>query len=51
VFTKLSSSGVGSVRNLTWTATNGSKRVMDGNDTIGLINNLIAYHYSYYTVK
>lgn len=45
-FTLTSCSGDGSVRHLTWTALSAAGSVNNGNDTIGLLNDKIAYHYS-----
>lgn len=43
-------SGSGSSRHFTWQATSGRGSVINGNDTLGLLNEKIAYHYSYFTV-
>jgi hypothetical protein len=43
-------SGIGNTRHVTWTASSSSGTVNDGNDTLGLINGRIAYHYSFYTI-
>ena len=38
------------VRHFTWTATSSNGSVSNGNDTIGLIDGIITYHYSFFTV-
>jgi len=43
-------SGSGNSRHLTWTATSSMGSVQNGNDTLGLINGKIAYHYTFFTV-
>jgi hypothetical protein len=43
-------SGTGSTRHFNWTATSNQGRVSDGNDTIGLYNGKIAYHYSFFSI-
>jgi hypothetical protein len=43
-------SGSGSSRHFTWTATSSAGKVLNGNDTFGLINGKIAYHYSFFSV-
>lgn len=50
VFTLTSYSGTGSVRHLTWTAKSQLGSVQNGSDTIGMVKNKIAYHYSVYSV-
>jgi len=42
--------GTGNNRNLTWTATSPAGNVLDGNDTLGLINDRIAYHYTFFNI-
>jgi hypothetical protein len=49
-FTLTNASGYGTSRNITWTATSTAGRVTDGSDTFGLIDNQIAYHYTFYHV-
>jgi hypothetical protein len=44
-------SGTGSSRHFTWTATSPQGKVENGNDTLGLIDGRIAYHYSFFTVS
>jgi hypothetical protein len=41
--------GTGSSRHLTWTALGSRHRVDNGNDTFGIINGKIAYHYTFFT--
>ncbi len=48
-FTLTGFSGSGSSRHFTWTATSSLGRVQNGNDTFGLINDKIAYHYTFFT--
>lgn len=43
-------SGTGRSRHFTWRAQSDTGEVLDGNDTLGLINNKIQYHYTYFTV-
>jgi hypothetical protein len=40
----------GNIRILTWTAESASGRVLDGKDALGIKDNQIAYHYTYFTV-
>jgi hypothetical protein len=49
-FTLVSSSGSGSSRHLTWTATSSAGNVNNGSDTFGLVGGQIAYHFCSYTV-
>jgi hypothetical protein len=49
-FTLANASGSGSTRNFTWTATSSAGKVKDGSDTLGLVNNVIAYHYTFFNV-
>jgi hypothetical protein len=44
-------SGSGNSRYFTWTATSNAGNVRDGNDTLGLVNGKISYHYSFFTVS
>jgi hypothetical protein len=44
-------SGAGSSRHISWTATSPQGEVNDGNDTLGLVNGKISYHYSFFTVS
>lgn len=50
VFQMTGSSGMGSSRYFTWTAQSSKGRVLNGSDTIGLLDGKIAYHYSYFTI-
>ena len=43
-------SGTGSTRHFTWTATSDRGSVTNGNDTFGLVNDKISYHFSYFHV-
>jgi hypothetical protein len=49
-FTLTGFSGSGASRHLTWTAISSQGNVLNGNDTLGLMNNQIAYHYTFFTV-
>ena len=49
-FTLVNASGSGTNRHLTWTATSSGGKVLDGSDTFGLVNNQIAYHYSFFNI-
>ncbi|MBN2502068.1 MAG: nuclear transport factor 2 family protein [Anaerolineales bacterium] len=42
-------SGSGNSRHMTWTATSPTWRVLNGNDTFGLKDGRIAYHYTFFT--
>jgi hypothetical protein len=44
------SNKVGNSYNFTWESSSSSAIIKNGNDTIGVINNKIAYHYSYFTI-
>ena len=44
-------SGEGSSRRVTWTATSPAGAILDGDDTFGLRDGLIQYHYTYFTLK
>jgi hypothetical protein len=44
-------SGKGSTRHLSWTASSSAGRVNNGNDTFGLLNGKINYHYSFFSVQ
>ncbi len=44
-------SGTGNSRHLTWTATASNAIVENGNDTLGLFNGQVAYHYTFFTAK
>ncbi len=43
-------SGTGSSRHFTWTATSPKGKITNGNDTVGLVDGKITYHYSYFTI-
>jgi hypothetical protein len=49
-FTLVSYTGNGSSRHLTWTATSGAAQINNGNDTLGLLDGKIAYHFSSFSV-
>jgi len=44
-------SGSGNSRHFTWTAQSTAGRVIDGRDTLGLINDKIVHHYSRFSVS
>ncbi len=50
-FTVQEVSGNGNSWRVTWTATSPDRVVMDGDDTLGLREGLIQYHYTSFTVK
>ncbi len=43
--------GSGNTRNLTWTASGENGRVRNGNDTLGLLEDKISYHYTFFNVN
>jgi hypothetical protein len=43
-------SGTGNSRHFTWTATSQNGEVLDGNDTLGIRDGSIQYHYTYFTI-
>lgn len=49
-FVLTSYTGSGNSRHFTWTATSSAGQVNNGNDTFGLLNGKIAYHYSFFTI-
>lgn len=49
-FTLTGYSGSGSSRHFTWTAAGTQGKVENGNDTLGLVNEKISYHYSFFTI-
>ncbi|MDD5469073.1 MAG: nuclear transport factor 2 family protein [Anaerolineales bacterium] len=49
-FTHTGHIGAGASRYLTWTATSSAGRVNDGRDTFGMLNGLIAYHFTTFTI-
>jgi hypothetical protein len=50
-FTLTGVSGSGNSRHFTWQANSSVGKVLNGNDTIGLINGKIGYHYKFFTVS
>ena len=42
--------GTDNRRYMTWSATSNLGEVLDGSDTLGLLDGKIAYHYTYYTI-
>lgn len=42
--------GNGNSRRFTWTAESDNGCVLNGNDTLGLLNGMIQYHYTYFTI-
>lgn len=42
--------GAGESRHFTWTAASNRGKVDNGNDTLGLLNGKIAYHYTFFTI-
>ena len=50
-FTRTGYSGSGASRHFTWTAASANGKVENGNDTIGLLDNKIAFHYSFFTIS
>jgi len=42
--------GTGSTRHFTWATSSKYGNITDGNDTFGLVNGKIAYHYTYFNV-
>lgn len=49
-FTLTGYSGSGSSRHFTWTADSDAGQVLNGNDTIGLKDGKIAYHYTFFSI-
>ena len=49
-FTLTGYAGTGNSRHLTWTASSSKGVVQNGNDTFGLLNEKISYHYTFFTV-
>jgi hypothetical protein len=43
-------SGTGSSRHFTWTAKSDRGEVLNGNDTLGLASEMIAYHFTFFTI-
>ena len=50
-FTLVETSGKGNARRLRWTADSLAGKVMDGDDTLGLREGLIQYHYTSFTIS
>lgn len=48
-FTLSSAAGKGSSRHISWTATSSAGDVLNGNDTLALVDGKIAYHFTYFT--
>lgn len=48
-FTLTGFSGTGSSRHFSWTAASNTTLVQNGNDTLGLVNGKIAYHYNFFS--
>lgn len=51
VFSLTGFSGSGNSRHLTWTAKSETGNVRNGNDTLGLLDGKIGYHYTFFTVE
>ncbi len=49
-FTHTGFSGTGNSRHFTWKAVSNQNKVLDGNDTFGLIDGKITYHYTFFTI-
>jgi hypothetical protein len=43
--------GSGNSRHFTWTATSSNGSVRDGNDTLGIRDGIVQYHYTYFTIS
>ena len=41
----------GNSRRFTWTASSEKGMVLNGNDTLGILNGEIQYHYTYFTIE
>ncbi len=50
-FTLTSSQGSNSSRHFTWRAVSSAGSVDDGNDTLGILNGKIVYHFTYFSVN
>jgi len=50
-FTLVGKSGTGGTRHFMWQAHSDRGDVIDGNDTLGLIDGRIQYHYTYFTIR
>jgi hypothetical protein len=51
IFQVTGKSGNGATRQFTWTARSERGSVADGNDTLGLLDGRIQYHYSYFNIR
>jgi hypothetical protein len=51
LFRLSSYTGTGNTRYISWTASSPKGNVVNGNDTIGLRNGKIQYHYTYFTIS
>ncbi|MFN2147927.1 MAG: hypothetical protein ACK2T2_06010, partial [Anaerolineales bacterium] len=49
-FEVLGKTGEGRSRHFLWRAESSRGRVVDGNDTLGIVDGRIQYHYTYFTV-
>ena len=49
-FSLTSFTGTGSSRHFAWTATSSAGSVRNGNDTFGLVDGKVGYHYTFFTV-
>jgi hypothetical protein len=50
-FTLTGFTGAGESRHFSWTATSNTGAVQNGNDTFGLLNGKIVYHYTFFSVS
>ena len=50
VFQVTGYSGSGNSRHFAWTATSSAGSVRDGNDTLGIRDGKVQYHYTYFTI-
>jgi hypothetical protein len=50
VFTLTGSNSLGTILTFTWTAASPGGNIANGNDTVGLLNGRIQYHYTSYTI-
>jgi ketosteroid isomerase-like protein len=51
LFIRTSYSASNSAQHFTWTATSTNGTVDNGNDTIGVVDNKIAFHYSFFSIS
>jgi hypothetical protein len=49
-FKLTSSTGDETTRHFTWEASSPKGKIQNGNDTFGLLNGQVTYHYSYFTI-